>query len=342
MLFSSSRPCDKKSSGIGKLILVITSYTLLAISVLFLLTSVVTFLFSGKKFFSIDINIIHFNHTLSLLLAVSCFILLIKSASKVHWLCTSVAFFLHLLWTNVFLSSLSIAILVFYSIWVVSIKHTARKLSIFLIPICWGVSIIWALVWIGYGKATNRYLDLDTHNETTRNNCHHSCFLSTESHLILSFLIPIYVILLSNATILCICLYRIRKVLRVKNTFESELSRLRRVAIGAILLIPALNVPFIIAIPLSFSSLMDDTVVAVFEWAFILSNAPIGVVHFLLITLKIPEANPRNWCRSKHHELNNTSVMESSISRDTLNRKSPIRFHIVRPNSYNNVDTPVD
>ena len=135
---------SKSSSGdnseMGRIILTVTSYMLLTISFLFLLISLVVFCISGKRFFTMDINLSHFNHAVSLLLAVGSFIFLVQSVSKVSWLCTIAAFLLHFLWTNVFISSLPIAILVFYSIWIVKIKHTARKLSKYMIPVGWSVS----------------------------------------------------------------------------------------------------------------------------------------------------------------------------------------------------------
>ena len=87
-----------------------------------------------KQFFSHYINVLHFNLTLILLLAIislPLFILAYESLDR----CLAVTFLLLFLWTNVFISSLSIAILVFYSIWIVSIKNTARKLYKYLIPI---------------------------------------------------------------------------------------------------------------------------------------------------------------------------------------------------------------
>ena len=186
-----------------------------------------------------------------------------------------------------FLSSLSIAIVVFYSIWIVSVKHPAKKLSICFIPIGWSVSLLWALVWLTYGRLTDEYLQADSRNESIEDNCEYSCFLSTQNYLILSFLIPMYVILLLNGSILIVCLFKIRLALKLKKSSVSELKILRRVSIGAILLIPALSLPFMFAIPLSFSDLISESAVTLFEWAYILSNAPIGIVHFLLITYQI-------------------------------------------------------
>ena len=163
------------------------------------------------------------------------------------------------------ISSISIAVVVFYSIWIASIKHPAKKLSIYFIPIGWSVSLLWALVWLTYGRLTDEYMQADLRNELTEDDCKYSCFLSTQNYLILTFLIPIYVILLLNGSILIVCLFKIRLALKVKNSSESELKILRRVSIGAILLIPALSLPFMFAIPLSFSDLIGESAVTVFE-----------------------------------------------------------------------------
>ena len=231
-----------------------------------------------------------------------------------------------------FLSSLSIAIVVFYSIWIVSVKHPAKKLSIYFIPIGWSVSLLWALVWLTYGKLTDEYLQADSRNESIEDDCGYSCFLSTQNYLILSFLIPMYVILLLNGSILIACLFKIRLALKLKKSSVSELKILRRVSIGAILLIPALSLPFMFAIPLSFSDLISESAVTVFEWAYILSNAPIGIVHFLLITYQIPEAKFPKCLRSKLSQQPTTfSGTESNTG--TMDTKQRIRYNIVRPNS---------
>ena len=331
MLFIPFKFCARDNNGVGRQILIATSYTLLSISLLFLLASLFIFSFSGKRFFLADINISHFNHAISLFLAVGSFISLVQSASHVSWLCTAAAFLLHFLWTNVFVSSLSIAILVFYSIWIVSIKHTARKLSKYMIPIGWSVSLLWALVWLIYGKLTGEYLQVDSRNVSIQDDCEYSCFLSTENYLVMSFLIPIYVILVLNGSILIVSLFRIRLALKSKHKFESELTTLRRVSIGAILLIPALSLPFMFAIPLSFSGLIGESAVTVFEWAYILSNAPIGIIHFLLITYQIPEAYFPKWFCSKLSQQPTTfSVTESNNC--SMDRKLPIHFNVVRAN----------
>ena len=335
VLFSSGKQCDRDPNDIWRVILTITSYTLLAISLLFLFSSVAIFLLSGKPFFSVDINKMHFNHSLSLFLAVGVFIFFVQSASEIPWLCTAVAFLLHFLWINVFLSSLSIGILVFYSIWIVSVRHTAKKLHKYLVPIAWCASLVWSLVWFAYGKLTNQYLSLDAHNGTIDKDCEYSCFLNSENYLHLSFLVPVYVILLLNTIILCLCLFKIRLALKNRHRFENELSRLRRVSIGAILLIPAFSLPFIISIPLSLSK-DNGTLHLVFEWAFILSNAPIGVIHFLLITFQIPEARIPKFFRSNAPQQSSTSMTEASVAKMSPNTIPSLHFNVVNPRGSNN------
>ena len=210
-----------------------------------------------------------------------------------------------------------------------------------MIPIGWCVSVLWAVVWLVYGKLTGNYLDINVQNETTDENCEYSCFLSSKKHLIWSFLAPIYAILVVNALLLFLCLYNIRLALRNRNSYESELSRLRRVSIGAILLILALCLPFIMSIPLSFD-LKNESLNTVFEWVSILSNAPVGIVHFLLITYQIPEAKIPKYCRSTKSQQQTTSMTDSTIAKDNLNRKPSLHFNVVHLlTNNNNKDTTV-
>ena len=78
------------------------------ISFFLLLSSLIIFIASGKKFFSHDINILHFNNTLSLLLALLsiAFLPLPVYYPVFRPICIPVKIFLHFLWMNVFLSSL--------------------------------------------------------------------------------------------------------------------------------------------------------------------------------------------------------------------------------------------
>ena len=315
----------------------VISYLFLSVSFLFLLASVIIFIISGKRFFRVEINRMHFNHAVSLLLAIGFFIFLIETFSWNSDICSAIAFLLHFLWTNVFLSSLSLGIFVFYSICIVSVKHTAKKLYKYLIPIGWCVSFAWAVIWLVFGKVKKMYITSDKPGNYSK--CDFACFLSTDGHLILTFLVPIYVILFLNTCLLSVCLVKIRFALKTKNKFQSELSILRKVSFGAILLIPALSLPFILAIPLSFVQ-NEESLHIVFEWIYIISNAPIGVIHFILITSQIPEARLHRFLCSLSQQPTTVSVTDSSSVRDTLDRKRSIHFNIVRPSAYNK-DTTV-
>ena len=123
--------------------------------------------------------------------------------------------------------------------------------------------------------------------------------------------------------------------LKPKKSSESELKLLYRVSIGAILLIPALSLPFIFAIPLSFSNLIDESTVKVFEWLYVLSNFPIGIVHFLLITYQIPEAYFPKFSRSNLSQ-HPTSISLKESSKCSLDRTLSIHFNVVRPQRASN------
>ena len=173
--------------------------------------------------------------------------------SKHPIVCHILAFVWHFFWTNVFLSSLSISILVFYSIWIVGIKHLARKLSPFLIPITWSISLVWALIWLVYGITSGKYI-----NKTSNKNCQEFCILSTQSRLVCALIVPVMVILMVNILILFLNLFRIRQVFKRNDKSETELVRLRKVAFGGLLLVPSLGLPFLLSVPLTFSHLFTD------------------------------------------------------------------------------------
>ena len=280
-------------------VLIASSNILLFLSVLFLLSSLVIFIISRKKFFTHDVNILHFNNTLSILLAIINSMLL-PILNRIPSSCLAVSFFDNLLWSNVFLSSLSIAIVVFYTIWVVSINHTARKLYKYLIPIGWCVSLVWAVAWVVYDKFTEAY------RENLRNSCFfsHNLFFSNSASVVLST-----VILLVNAILLVLSLVRIWIVLKRQNRQEGEFRRLRRVAIGGILLIPALGLTYISIIALQifvlvgvdrdpFGNVLGVQNVIRISLIIYVINSPIGILHFILITCQIKETILQKyfWC----------------------------------------------
>ena len=264
-----------------------------------LLSSLVIFIVSWNKFFSHDINILHFNNTLALFMAIISVPLIYPgyNANRGTAGCIVISFVLNCLWTNVFISSLSIAIAVFYTIWIVSIRHTARKLYKYLIPIGWGVSLLWSAASVLYNILIFKPSD------------YNPCFLFNRNRnfeIGWSFLGPMIVILLINTLLLILSLVKIWLVLRKQNTQEGELKRLRRVAIGGILLVPALGFPFISVIALQlYDAFNYDTATLnissvqknIIAFLIILIiNSPIGIAHFILITCQINETILRKYC----------------------------------------------
>ena len=262
------------------------------ISVLFLLSSVVIFIISGKKLFSHDINVLHFNHTLTLLLAIISLSLSILVITSLDW-CLAVTFLFQFLWINVFISSLSIAILVFYSIWVVSIRHTARKLYRYLIPIGLCVSFFWAVGWLVYDIL-----------QDTCDSQFKKCTLiyNRNFRIVWAFLAPFTGILLINTILLILSLIKIWFALKRQNSHEGEFKRLRKLAIGGILLIPSLSLPFISLVIIEILRKNNKLDVKLELLIVMLINSPIGIVHFILITCQIKETVLRKcgcYCKSR-------------------------------------------
>ena len=257
------------------------------ISVLLLIVSVIIFISSGKKFFSHDINILHFNNTLSLLFAL--FITPLISFYLGPSRCFLLPFLLHFLWMNVFLSSLSIAISVFYSIWIVSINRTAKKLSKYLIPIGWIVSIIILGVWGFVDGLAGGSLII--------------CVSPGNIWFWFDWLILviIIVILLIKITLLIASLFKVRSMLRKQSSQQGELKRLRKVVINGILLIPGLGLSILAFIGLlsyaAFSTELDQSIYLLDDIIIMFFISPIGIVHFILITCQIRESIIRKcWC----------------------------------------------
>ena len=256
-----------------------------SISVLLLLSSVVIFIISGKRFFSHDINVLHFNHTLSLLLAIISLPLFMFFIISLDW-CFAITLLIQFLWINMFISSLSIAILVFYSIWIVSIKHKARKLYIYLIPIGWCVSFLWAVGWLVYDLLQDT---CDFHFKCT-------LLFNTDFRIGWAFIAPMGGILLINTVLLILSLIKIWIALKRQSSHVGEFNRLRKVAIGGILLIPALGLSFIsiVAIEIPRENKIINMELAII--IIMLINSPVGIVHFILITCQIKETILRKCC----------------------------------------------
>ena len=272
----------------------------------------------------------NFNHTIALFLAMFVSIFGTEIFSKHPIVCHGVAFLGHFFWTNVFLSSLSISILVFYSIWIVGIKHLARKLSPFLIPISWSISLVWALIWLVYGVIENSYI-----NKTPKDSyCQEPCKLSTQSKLIYALIVPVIVILTVNIFILVLNLFRIRQVFKRNDKNETELVRLRKVAFGGLLLVPSLGLPFLLSIPLTFSHLYTDQIplFLFFQWASLIATATIGIIHFFLVTYQTPEVKLLPTCIRSNKQPLSSETSSPSKSQTSQQNPAPLKFNVVRKN----------
>ena len=108
-------------------------------------------------------------------------------------------------------------------------------------------------------------------------------------------------ILLINTVLLILSLIKIWFVLKRQNSHEGEFKRLWKVAIGGILLIPALGLSFI---SIGVISMVAIEIVrenkelnnALLIPIIILINFVIGIVHFILITCQIKETVLRKCC----------------------------------------------
>ena len=271
-----------------------------------------------------------FQYSIVLSLAIFVSIIGTDLASKDRFVCHVTAFLSHFLCSSVFLSSLSITILVFYSIWIVGIKHQAKKLSPYLIPISWTISGIWALIWLAVGLANDMYIksNIDGHE------CTELCQLSTQSRLIYALIVPIVVIICVNLCIFFLNLFRIRQVFKNSDRNEMEIVRLRKVAFGDLLLVPSLGLPFLLWILLSFSPLYiyeehGLLVTVILIWVDMISTGSIGITHFLLVTYQTPEVRLPKFIRLNRGGKLFTSQTSSSNSR--VPRQEPVlKFNVVK------------
>ena len=332
VLFTTSK---REKTHIETMILRVLSYSILSMSLLFLFTSLIIFIIGWKKFFNSDISFLHFNHTLVLFLALACFTFGIETTSSVYWLCTGIAFSLHFLWTNVFMASLCIGILLLYKLNSMDVDYK-DKFSSFLVLISWSASFLWALAWFIYARFEGEYIQEDTigANETKLVKLERSCFLSMTGNIIWAFIAPIVLIIGINLVILFLAMVKLRIVNMKGCTDLSEFLKLRQAVLGGLLLVPVLSLPFIVALPLMFSRFYQggalDLMIQIFEWIFIIVNAPIGIYHFFTITIQRKDVIEF----LLHAKVRSTRVYTSYNTRDT---PLPFVFN-TRRNQANTID----
>ena len=93
------------------------SYILLSLSFIALIITLILYVVAGVEFIKVEMNIVYFNYTIALLMAIGCFIIGIESVVQVRILCTIVGLLLHYSWLSVFSWSLCNGILILYRLW---------------------------------------------------------------------------------------------------------------------------------------------------------------------------------------------------------------------------------
>ena len=168
------------------------------------------------------------------------------------------------------------------TIWIVSIKHTTKKLSKYLIPIGWGVSLLWALLWTIIRSINGDPSILIVLFSTGVN-----------FGIPWSSFGPMAAIILINIALLIASLFKVWLAIGIQSSQQGELKSLRKVVISGILLIPALGLPFLSLIPLQFK--WDEHKILAFLIVFLI-NSPIGIIQFILITCQLRETIIRKHC----------------------------------------------
>jgi hypothetical protein len=163
-------------------ILSVLTYTGLVISMVFLLLTIAFFIFLPiyQKKFSV-LNFVHANFSLCLLMAYIVFISGIETAIGNKMGCTIVAVVLHYLFLSVFFWMLSEGVLLYLMLVVVFSTLTKRWWFFFILG--WVPAIFPVAITVGITH--NNYV-----NETL------FCWLSSSSHVIWSFVVPMIIIVI--------------------------------------------------------------------------------------------------------------------------------------------------
>ena len=104
-------------SYIEKIIGSTFSYVILCVSFLALVIALILYIVAGLDFIKVEMNILYFNYTISLLVAIGSFVVGIESVTQVEALCTMVGLLLHYSWLSVFSWSLCNGIFICYKLW---------------------------------------------------------------------------------------------------------------------------------------------------------------------------------------------------------------------------------
>ena len=248
-----------------KYLVIALSVIIALISLLLLITSVVLVIHSGKKLFSQGIYVLHFNNIISLSIALFS-VAFISLPMYFPESCIPVSFVLHFLWTNVFLSSLSMAIGIFLS---------SLKIHTLLILIGWLASILWAVA------ATIIRIFLDT---ISKDNC-----------LVIDwfFVGPMLVILVVNSASLIVS-YLYKCLMSNKPSGQDEkVDLLQKAVLTSIVLVKSMGLHFFsfhaYGLNATTKKLNDLETNLLFLIVTIIISSPIGILHFITIIGQIRE-----------------------------------------------------
>ena len=256
------------------LALSIISYTLLSISLIFLVLSIIFFLIASKKFFKVETNILYFNFAISLTLATSVFIFGIQSAKDSIIGCCIVVFFLHYFWLSVFSWSFAISIFMIYILYFGVLQR--RRIWWIIMMLGWGIPVPIVFITIGVGVSRGAYATIGDH-----------CFLSYQDGLIWGFLAPLIILVICSSIGAVCATVKIFLTVRNKGDKTDDLEAMKKLAVSLMVLLPILSIPWILGAINAFITLAVTT--TILEWVTILLTAPTGLLFFLLVVLRNPQ-----------------------------------------------------
>lgn len=274
-----------QNTNTERLALQIVSYILLAISLIFLLYSLFLFLYSAKKVFKVEGNIMYFNYGVALTVAISTFIV----GAELHnlqppvgpILCTIVSFFIHYVWLVVFTSSTALSILIFYATWLSGIHSERTFIAHYLIIGAWSIPLVITIA-ISIPILILENDIIYRHSFLTND----SCILSPMNKFTIPFYALIDIMIIFNVIILILTLVKIYKALRKQlPTNPSNVSKLRIyriMAISALILLPILGVSWVI-VPLIAHTPLPRDLASFLDWIFISLNSTSGIPFFIAI-----------------------------------------------------------
>ena len=265
------------------------SFILLSLSFFALVLSLILFCLAGKPFFQSLPNLVYFNYAIALTLGCSCFLFLLTTGVLNEYYCVVAVFITQYSWIAVFAWSFCICITLIIFLKDDKIRGQFKIFSLFCI-FCWVGPLVPCLITllVTIPNITENYTDYIHYKDENKNAI---CYLSTGSIQTTWGLIgPILFLLVLNGIGLTIFSCKLCWLMKPKSepTFKQFKRRYLTLYIQFIILISILGLPFLFLIVniILVKSKSEDVVLSVFEWVFLVLNAPIGVVYFFAYTIK--------------------------------------------------------